>query len=113
MEAKPCSRCSRPADFSLALLLSTFRVRPRVQKCSQTIAFCNSCVNDVLSSLATSPLVGLRQRLINAYTAIAPHSVGALNPDQPISTRAGVHQGGRAVVVRESDKSISAFEEIL
>ena len=46
------------------------------------------------------------------YRNCAPFC-GARIPINPFPPRAGVHQGGRAVVVRESDKSISAFEEIL
>ena len=45
METKPCCRCSAPAAFSLALLLSTVGVKPRAQKCSKTILLCQSCIS--------------------------------------------------------------------
>lgn len=74
METKPCCRCSAPAAFSLALLLSTVGVKPRVQKCSQTILLCPSCIHDAIALLGTSPLNQLQQPLTNAYTAIAANS---------------------------------------
>jgi hypothetical protein len=98
MEPKPCSRCSQPADFSLAFLLSTIRVRPRAQKCSQTIALCNSCLHDVLASLGTSPLADLQQPLISAYTAIAGPSDVALNRESQDSASAEPHQDEKAAV---------------
>jgi len=96
MESKPCSRCSQPADFSLALLLSTIRVRPRAQKCSKTIALCNCCLHSVLASLGTSPLADLQQPLISAYTKIAGPYSFALNRQSQDSANAEPHQGGRA-----------------
>ena len=115
METKPCSRCLRPADFSLALLLSTIRVRPRAQKCSQTIALCNSCINDVLASLATSSLLDLQKAFINAHTSIAGRSVIAPNGQcqQLLSPTAGLHQDRGAAVDHKADKPISALEKVL
>jgi len=112
MEPKPCSRCSRPADFSLALLLSTIRIRPRVQKCSQTIALCNSCIHDVLASSDTSPLTELQQRAITAYAAIADPISGALDVQRQHPAHAEPHSDGGGAVSRKTDKPISTFEEI-
>ena len=98
METKPCSRCSRPADFSLALLLSTIRVRPRAQKCSQTIALCNSCLHNVLARLGTSPLADLQQPLINAYTAVVGPSGAALIGESQDSAKAEPHHDDGAAV---------------
>lgn len=99
MEPKPCSRCWRPADFSIALLLSTVRVRPQVQKCSQTIALCNSCMRDVLASLGTSRLADLQQPFISAYTAVVALSDIPLNGDESQdSANAEPHQDGEAAV---------------
>jgi len=100
METRACSRCSRPADFSLALLLSTIRVRPRVQKCSRTIALCHSCLKDIVASLASSPLSDLRQPLISAYTAIADRSTAVLNPEKRDPDTAGVQDGEAAASSR-------------
>ena len=74
METKPCSRCSRPAAFSLAFLLSTVGVRKRAQKCSQTILLCSSCIHDAIASLGITPLNQLQQPLTSAYTAIVGNS---------------------------------------
>jgi hypothetical protein len=74
MQTKLCIRCSRPAEFSLAFLLSTVAVRPRLQKCSQSILLCQSCIHDAIHSLGATPLNQLHQPLTNAYTAIANNS---------------------------------------
>jgi hypothetical protein len=73
MEAKPCSRCSRPADFSLALLVSTLRIRPRGQKCSHAVLLCRSCIHDVSNALALTPASDLHHALSGAYTALRTH----------------------------------------
>ena len=97
MDRKSCSRCPRPADFSLAFLVSTIGVRPRGQKCTQTVPFCKSCLSTATPFLASTPLQGLQEPLRSAYTA--------LNGDSPVSSPRycrcaasadGVHQGGEA-----------------
>jgi hypothetical protein len=69
METKPCSRCSRPASFSLAFLLSTIGRTPRLQKCTKTITLCNSCLSALTGTLACSPIPDLNNALQQAYTA--------------------------------------------
>jgi hypothetical protein len=54
MEAKPCNRCSRPASFSLCLLLSTLGIRPRVQRASGSVLFCRACLQTLIDSLSGS-----------------------------------------------------------
>ena len=43
--AKLCSCCSRPAQFSVALLLSTVGISRRIQQCSPVVLFCESCIH--------------------------------------------------------------------
>ena len=43
--AKLCSCCSMPAQYSLALLLSTVGISRRIQKCSPVVLFCNDCIH--------------------------------------------------------------------
>lgn len=74
MDSKPCSRCSHPAEFSLAFLLSTIGRSPRLQKCTKTIALCSSCLLALLQSQACSPLADLNEALRRAYTAFVAGS---------------------------------------
>jgi hypothetical protein len=71
MDAKTCCHCSRPAAFSLGVLLSTVGVSKRAQKCSPTIRLCPSCIHDLIATLGTIPLTQLQEPLRIAYTAIA------------------------------------------
>lgn len=70
MDRMSCSRCSRPAGFSLAFLVSTIGVRPRGQKCTQTVPFCKSCLRDAIPFLAATPLQDLQVPLADAYTTL-------------------------------------------
>jgi hypothetical protein len=100
MDRKPCSRCSRPADFSLAFLVSTIGVRPRGQKCTQTVPFCKSCFSSATPFLASTPLQALEQPLRDAYTALCGHSLAspALAGAVDCPSAAGVPQGGNAAL---------------
>jgi hypothetical protein len=67
--AKLCSCCSMPAQYSLALLLSTVGTSRRIQKCSPVVLFCNDCVH----ALRENELWGtnaLCHAFNRAYTAI-------------------------------------------
>jgi hypothetical protein len=74
MERKSCSLCPRPADFSLAFLVSTIGVRPRGQKCTQTVPLCKSCLSDAAPCLASTPLQDLQDPLRDAYTGLGGDS---------------------------------------
>ena len=96
MDRKSCSLCPRPADFSLAFLVSTIGMQPRGQKCAQTIPLCKSCIRDAASSLASTPLQGIQEPLRVAYTALEgafPASSAGAGPCPPAD---GDHQGGNA-----------------
>jgi hypothetical protein len=94
MDRKSCSRCHRPADFSLAFLVSTIGVRPRGQKCTQTVPLCKSCLHDAIPFLASTPLHDLEQPLRDAYTALGGVSLASLAGVGPCPSAAEVHQGG-------------------
>ena len=96
MDRKSCSLCSRPADFSLAFLVSTIGVRPRGQKCTQTVPLCISCIQAAAHLLASTPLQGIQEPLRVAYTALEgafPASSAGAGPCPPAD---GDHQGGNA-----------------
>lgn len=95
MPVKPCSRCSRPAVFSLAFLLSTLQVRPRKQKCTQTILLCQACIHDAITALRLQPLDNLQQPLRNAYTAISGHSRSESDPHNAALAKEEDHHGDR------------------
>ena len=98
MDRKSCSRCSRPADYSLAFLVSTIGVRPRGQKCTQTVPLCKSCLSTAIPFLASTPLQALEQPLTDAYTALRDDSAALSDSVGPCPSAAEVHQGGEAAL---------------
>ena len=95
MDRKSCSRCSRPADFSLAFLVSTIGVRPRGHKCTQTVPLCKSCLHD---AVPFTPLQDLEQPLRDAYTALGGDSPASCASVGPCLSAAEVHQGSEAAL---------------
>ena len=98
MHPKSCSRCPRPADFSLAFLVSTIGVRPRGQKCTQTVPLCNSCLRHAIPFLASTPLQPLQEPLTDAYTALGGDSPASCAGARACPLAAEVHQGGEAAL---------------
>jgi hypothetical protein len=98
MDRKSCSRCERPADFSLAFLVSTIGVRPRGQKCTKTVPFCKSCLSTAAPFLASTPLHDLEQPLRDAYTALSGDSPALSDSVGPCPSAVEVHQGGEAAL---------------
>jgi hypothetical protein len=96
MQPKSCSRCPRPADFSLAFLVSTIGVRPRGQKCTQTVALCNSCLRHAIPFLASTPLQPLQEPLRDAYTALRGDSPASSAKACACPLAEEVHQGEAA-----------------
>jgi hypothetical protein len=80
MEAKPCSACGRPADFSLGFLLSKYRTKPRQQKCTTSISYCSGCIQALLAALGSSGPADLIEPLREAYTAFSGHSYDNSKP---------------------------------
>jgi hypothetical protein len=95
MDRKLCSRCPRPADFSLAFLVSTIGVRPRGQKCTQTVPFCKSCLRDAAPFLAT-PFRDLQEPLRDAYTALGGAFPALSAAGGHCLAEGEAHQGGEA-----------------
>jgi len=100
MDRKSCSLCPRPADFSLAFLVSTIGVRPRGQKCTQTVPLCKSCIRDAAIFLGSTPLQDLQQPLRDAYTALGGDSPASSASAGRCPAAAEVHQGGTALSCR-------------
>jgi len=98
MDRKSCSRCPQPADYSLAFLVSTIGVRPRGQKCTQTIPLCKACIQAAAPFLASTPLRNLQEPLTDAYTALAGDSSASSTGAVECARGDEVHQGGEAAL---------------
>jgi len=83
--AKSCSCCSRPAEYSLALILSTVGVSPRIQQCSPVVLFCKSCIHALGTEECWWGSAALFSALQHVYTAIKQSSSDRLNPCAPNS----------------------------
>jgi len=59
---KLCESCNRPVDYSICTVVSTNRLSPRHQKCSQSIAFCGSCLEQFCRAETSDALRSLRER---------------------------------------------------
>jgi hypothetical protein len=75
---KSCSYCSKPAQYSLGVVLSTVGTSPRLQKCSPVVLFCSDCLNE-LSETECLCTTGLRKAVNSAYTALELLSREQLN----------------------------------
>jgi hypothetical protein len=95
MPSKPCVNCSRPAEFSLAILLSTLQVRPRRQKCSKTILLYSACLHVAITSPDPQPFIDPHQTVITAYTAIAGDPTVCPDPDHPCCDPTEDHHGDK------------------
>ena len=82
---KSCSCCSRPAEYSLALVLSTVGVSPRMQRCSPVVLFCKSCIRALATEECWWGSGDLYNALQHAYTAIKEGSSDRLNTCAPNS----------------------------
>jgi len=98
MDRKSCSRCPRPADFSVAFLVSTIGIRPRGQKCTQTIPLCKACLCVAAPFLGSTPLKDLEQPLKDAYTALGGSSAASSADACICPSEAEVHHSGEAAV---------------
>ena len=71
---KSCSRCSKPADYSLALIVSTVGVSPRNQRCSPVVPFWKSCIHALAREECWWGSTALFNALQHAYTTIKQDS---------------------------------------
>jgi hypothetical protein len=70
---KVCICCTRPAQYSLALVLSTVGISRRMQQCSKVMLFCDRCFQKLCKSehYASNEL---RERVNSVYTALNQRS---------------------------------------
>jgi hypothetical protein len=69
-KSKSCDFCTRLADCSLVLVISTLGVRPRIQQCSQSVSLCKRCIQELCDSNAAQSAAKVREVLKSAYIAI-------------------------------------------
>ena len=67
---KQCRLCLAPARYSLAFVISTVGISPRLQQCSPVILLCDPCIHR-LCQTSTLASFELQDKLKRAYTAIA------------------------------------------
>lgn|SRR5581483_5612991 len=67
--SKTCTFCGQPVQYSLAFVLSTVGVRPRLQKCSPVVRMCGDCIRMLYESDPQIP-EELQNVLKRAYTSI-------------------------------------------
>jgi hypothetical protein len=79
--AKSCSCCSKPADYSLALIVSTIGISPRNQRCSPVVPFCKNCIHALATEECWLGSTALFNALQHAYTTIMQDSNNRLSPD--------------------------------
>jgi len=65
-----CAICGGIPEFAVNWLLSTRRMRPRVQKCSVSVLLCDSCLQSSRLNLDSELPMCLLDSLHEAYTAI-------------------------------------------
>jgi hypothetical protein len=76
---KSCSCCSQPVEYSLALVLSTVGISPRIQRCSPVVLFCKSCIHALATEECWWGSTTLCNALQRAYTATQQDSSDRLN----------------------------------
>jgi hypothetical protein len=67
--SKTCKFCGQPVQYSLAFVLSTVGVRPRLQKCSPVVRMCRDCIRALYESDPQIP-EELQNALKRAYTTL-------------------------------------------
>lgn len=66
---KCCRLCAAPARYSVACVISTLGIRPRIQQCSPVVLLCHSCIHAICSEETPAPFT-LKDELRCAYTTI-------------------------------------------
>jgi hypothetical protein len=70
---KQCCLCLAPAQYSLAFVISTLGIKPRLQKCSPVILLCDLCIHKLSRALAVaSPELqdALKNRVYSDFFAL-------------------------------------------
>lgn len=64
---KLCSKCSKPAQYSIVAIISTLGVRKRLQKSSPAVLFCEDCMRKLCERLHSNEF----SKAVNgAYTTL-------------------------------------------
>jgi hypothetical protein len=66
-DARICSNCSEPVQYSIVIMISTVGVSPRVQKSSPAVLFCQQCFWELSERLCSEKL---RASVNGALTAV-------------------------------------------
>jgi hypothetical protein len=66
---KACILCGYPAKYSLAVVLSTLGLQPRLEQCSKVTLLCDRCIHKLANSQCIA-LTVLQQLVNSVYTAI-------------------------------------------
>ena len=65
---KICSKCSKPAQFSIVAIISTVGLRDRLQQSSSALLFCENCIRKLCERLHS---VEFSKAVNNAYTKLS------------------------------------------
>jgi hypothetical protein len=65
-----CAICGGNPEFAVNCLLSTRRVRPRLQKCSISLLLCDSCLQGSQKDFGAELPLCLLEAVYGAYTEI-------------------------------------------
>jgi len=71
---KRCSQCTREAEFSMVIVISTVGASPRRQKSSSAILFCGECMRDAFGGGQSMPGT-VRDRVNDALTRLDGYPV--------------------------------------
>jgi hypothetical protein len=70
---KLCESCNRPVDYSVCVVVSTNRLSPRFQKCSQSIPFCAACLESFCHSETPEVFCAIKKRIGTAFSELTEH----------------------------------------
>jgi hypothetical protein len=65
---KTCSKCAKPAQFSIIAVVSTLGVSKRLQQSSAAVLFCDECVRKLCERLYSNEF---SKAVNNAYTTLS------------------------------------------
>jgi hypothetical protein len=92
MQRKTCSVCGTPANISLCILASTVGQSPRLQGSAKAILFCKSCLEASTTGQGPEGLFGVRQRVNEAFHALAGTSCTCCRDPKPLTASVGLER---------------------
>lgn len=69
-KVKLCKKCNRPVDYSVCAIVSTNRISPRFQKCSESIALCQDCFDSFVIAGDGVVLESIRASIRPAFSEL-------------------------------------------